>query len=197
MSKKQIIAISILTILLVVTVAGGCLIHLYVFPRTTVYKEVAIPANEIVKIEVQKSGYSDKNFVTDEAAKDLTRGKLNDLRITKAYRYEHKDADVPPSYIYTLYTSDPDRFFSVRFYDDGKKIDIIQYDPESKKSVGFEYTVEAFPKNDLEFFQALIKTENWKTPGPEAPLLDQLSPSTASFSSKSNSSARTSASAFK
>ena len=123
-------------------IIGGFFIHLYVFPRTNVFKEAGIPANEAVTIEVQKNGYSDVNSVTDETSKDFILEKLSDLRITKAYRYEHNETDSPPSYIYTFHTKESERFFSVRFYDSGEKIDIIKYNAETKKLIGFEYTVE-------------------------------------------------------
>ena len=179
MGKKQVITVSILVLLLVGTIIGGFFIHLYVFPRTNVFKEAGIPANEAVTIEVQKNGYSDVNSVTDETSKDFILEKLSDLRITKAYRYEHNETDSPPSYIYTFHTKESERFFSVRFYDSGEKIDIIKYNAETKKLIGFEYTVESFRKDDLEFFQTLIPAEYWKTPGPQATPLDRLSSSAA------------------
>lgn len=164
MSKRRILLIAFLAFLVIAVVATAVLVHLFVFPRTTVFQETGIRPEEITQINILRQGYTDNISVEDSELIGTVTEILNDMSLTKAYRYEHQELDAPPSYTYIFRTRDG-HAFAIQFYNTGKKIDLIKYKTGSQEAVGWEYTLESFDRQELEFLQNLVPETKWITKG--------------------------------
>ena len=169
MSKKRVVFIGLFVFLIIATVITAVLVHFFVFPRTTIFQETGILPEEITGVNILREGYSDNISIHDDELIGVVADLMGGLSLTKAYRYEHKDSGSLPCYTYVLRTKD-ERTFAVRFYDTDKKIDLIKYDMDTQKAVGWEYTLESFGKQELDFFQTIVPENKWITEGESPPI---------------------------
>lgn len=172
-AKKSVAVVCILIIAVVLVVLASIFVHLFVFPRTTLFEAAGMNPENVEQINITRNGYSDNIKITKPELLRIITDQVNMVQVTPSYSYEFRDQPATLSYVYTFRTADENEEFSVKFFDKNDRVEIDVYDFSKNVYRIKEYTVESIQKFDLDFFTELIPEDKWITPSSDVPPVPQ------------------------